>query len=90
MTVKVNMCGFEGHDTWHESLLGSHQIAKTCFLQRVTCEDAAGQTTEFMLGRVLPGQRTGGCECLLMLHVDDVENPGDELTFLKRRPSYVG
>ena len=113
-------------------------------LTQVTCEDAAGQTTEFMLGRVLPGQRngsqlwhecfsnllkselgfaeceaypcllrTGGCECLLMLHVDDVlclshkdylecvllpalkakykissekvENPGDELTFLKRR-----
>ena len=113
-------------------------------LTQVTCEDAAGQTTEFMLGRVLPGQRngsqlwhecfsnllkselgfaeceaypcllrTGGSECLLMLHVDDVlclsnkdylecvllpalkakfkiscekvENPGDELTFLKRR-----
>ena len=113
-------------------------------LTQVTCEDAAGQTTEFMLGRVLPGQRngsqlwhecfsnllkselgfaeceaypcllrTGGCECLLNLHVDDVlclshkdylecvllpalkakykiscekvENPGDELTFLKRR-----
>ncbi|CAL1136540.1 unnamed protein product [Cladocopium goreaui] len=106
--------------------------------------DCKGQTTEFMLGRVLPGQRNGsqlwhecfsnllkselgfveceaypcllrtaGSECLLMLHVDDVlclsnkdylecvllpalkakfkiscekvENPGDELTFLKRR-----
>ena len=113
-------------------------------LTQVTCEDAAGQTTEFMLGRVLPGQRNGSqlwhesfstllkselgfeeCEaypcllrsgkgeCLLMLHVDEVlclsekdyleyvllpalkakckiscekdENPGDELTFLKRR-----
>ena len=28
-------------------------------LTQVTCEDAAGQTTEFMLGRVLPGQRNG-------------------------------
>ena len=72
-------------------------------LTQVTCEDAAGQTTEFMLGSVLPGQRNGSqlwhesfsallkselgfeeneaypcllragkCECLLMLHVDDV------------------
>lgn len=26
-------------------------------LTQVTCEDAAGQTTEFILGRVLPRQR---------------------------------
>ena len=72
-------------------------------LTQVTCIDAAGSSSEFVLGRVLPGQRngsqmwheafsgflknelnitecspypcllrSGGGECVLLLHVDDV------------------
>ena len=72
-------------------------------LTQVTCNDAAGSSSEFVLGRVLPGQRngspmwheafsgflkdelniterspypcllrSGGGECVLLLHVDDV------------------
>lgn len=42
-------------------------------LAQVTCEDAAGQTTEFILGRVLPRQRldlrTQDCGILLKVEL---------------------